>query len=105
MQDLLHRIGRETVNIIEQDIVGQGLVKTGKLKKSIKYDVVRSGDSYSIVFEQIYYGYFLDQGTRQISARDFFQKHIDQQLDEYAFEIGEAYLEDKLDDELKDKNI
>jgi len=99
LKDLLNRIGKETVKIIEDDITSKGLIRTGALLNSIAYKVIMNGKGeYRLTFHQIFYGFFLDKGTRKIDAREFFQRHIDDQLDKYASDIAEAAVNDELAD-------
>lgn len=99
LKDLLNQIGRETVKLIDNEIVRQNLIKTGALRNSIEYNVIMNSKAeWRLVFRQLYYGYFLDQGTRKINARLFFQRFIDQQLNDYSVDIADAVAQDILDE-------
>jgi len=99
LKDLLNQIGRETVKLIDNEIVRQNLIKTGALRNSIEYNVIMNSKAeWRLTFTQIYYGFFLDSGTRKISARNFFQKYITDQIDKYTPDITEATALDLLDD-------
>ena len=96
LKTLLEKIGRETVQIIDAEIKGQNLIKTGALQKSVQYDVTESGTTYELKFSQIYYGEFLDKGTKYISPREFFDKNISKQMNKYADDIAQATIDDLL---------
>lgn len=98
-KDLLEKIGNETVKLIKDEITKKNLIKTGDLKDSIKYKLVKNGSQYSLEFEEIYYGEYLDQGTRYIRPpREFFEKIIKAQLDKYESDIADAYFQDMIDE-------
>lgn len=98
-KDLLEKIGNETVKLIKDEITKKNLIKTGDLKDSIKYKLVKNGSQYSLEFEEIYYGEYLDQGTRYIRPpREFFEKIIKEQLDKYEDDIADAYFQDMIDE-------
>lgn len=98
-KDLLEKIGNETVQLIKDEITKKDLIKTGDLKDSIKYKLVKNGSQYSLEFEEIYYGEYLDKGTRYIKPpRDFFESIIKKQLDKYESDIADAYFQDMIDD-------
>lgn len=98
LKDLLDKIGKETVRIIEQDITKKGLIRTGRLLNSIEYSVEPTDKGYFLLFDMEDYGYFLDQGTKKIDAREFFEVHINDQLDKYDDDIANAFIEDELED-------
>ena len=90
---VLNELAKETENIIIQKIEDKKLIKTGALKASITYDIDSTGD---IEFDMIYYGEYLDKGTKYITPRDFFESTINEQLDKYSDDIAMAIFEDKL---------
>ena len=103
LKDLFNKIGKETVKLIDDEIQRQNLIKTGALRRSIDYDVIiNSKAEYRLTFTQIFYGYFLDKGTRTLYPREFFQRFIDAQLDKYETEIADAVAEDLLDELLEE---
>ena len=98
-KDLLEKIGNETVQLMKDEITRKNLIKTGDLKDSIKYKLVKNGGIYSLEFEEIYYGEYLDKGTRYIRPpREFFEKIIKEQLDKYEDDIADAYFQDMIDE-------
>jgi len=104
LKDLFNKIGKETVKLIDDEIVRQNLIKTGALRRSVDYAVIiNSRSEYRLTFTQIFYGHFLDKGTRTLYPREFFQRFIDAQLDKYEVEIIDAVAEDLLDELLDDK--
>jgi hypothetical protein len=55
----LDSLGLEILNIMK----AQAPVKTGKLKRSIRYKVVTKKDNPALSFYYIYYGVYVDLGT------------------------------------------
>jgi hypothetical protein len=55
----LDALGTEILNIMK----AQSPVKTGKLKRSIRYKVVTKNDNPALSFYYIYYGVYVDLGT------------------------------------------
>jgi hypothetical protein len=55
----LDSLGTEILNIMK----AQAPVKTGKLKRSIRYKVVTKNDNPALSFYYIYYGVYVDLGT------------------------------------------
>ncbi len=55
----LDALGTEILNIMK----AQAPVKTGKLKRSIRYKVVTKNDNPALSFYYIYYGVYVDLGT------------------------------------------
>ena len=99
LKDLLDQIGRETTRLIVDEISSQGLIKTGALRDSIDYEVVETSKGYELDFSMIYYGEFLDKGTRYIQPpREFYEKIIQEQMTKYEDEIVEATIEDMMDE-------
>ena len=98
LKDILDRIGKETVRLIVGEISKQGLIKTGKLRDSISYDVVQTTNGYELEFGMVEYGEFLDKGTKYIQPpREFYEKIIQEQLTKYSDEIAQATIDDMLD--------
>src|ERR1035437_6264935 len=44
LKDLLNKIGKETIQLIDKEIDRQNLIKTGKMKESVDYDVIINGE-------------------------------------------------------------
>jgi hypothetical protein len=55
----LESLGQEILNIMK----AQAPVKTGKLKRSIRYKVVTKNGNPALSFYYIYYGVYVDLGT------------------------------------------
>jgi hypothetical protein len=55
----LDALGTEILNIMK----AQAPVKTGKLKRSIRYKLVTKNDNPALSFYYIYYGVYVDLGT------------------------------------------
>jgi hypothetical protein len=55
----LDALGTEILNIMK----AQAPVKTGKLKRSIRYKIVTKNDNPALSFYYIYYGVYVDLGT------------------------------------------
>ena len=96
-QVVLKKFGDEVVEAVKRDIQSKKLIKTGDLYKSISYTI--SGQS--IDFEMIYYGKYLDQGTKYIYPRNFFKPIIKKILKKFKASIAKAIFLDNL----KLKNI
>lgn|SRR5574343_623086 len=98
LKDLLDKIGSETIKLIKDEIVSQGLIKTGDLRDSIEYEVIQNGSGYELDFSMIYYGEYLDKGTKYIQPpREFYEKIIQEQLSKYEEKILEATIDDIMD--------
>lgn len=89
-------IGSETVDIIVSDIVDKGLVVTGALRDSVRYELIENPGDIDITFRMIYYGDFLDKGTIYIDPYEFFEVNIKNQLDKYSNDIATAFVNDSL---------
>lgn len=94
---VLNKIGKEAKNAIIKEIDRQKLIKTGNLRKSIQYKLVGSGLNTEIEFEMIYYGEYLDDGTKYIQPpREFFDKFIKKTVKKYEAEIAQAIIIDSI---------
>jgi hypothetical protein len=94
LEKLLDEFGRETVDDIVNDIVRKDVIKTGALKNSIDYDIFNDGDTIRIQFKMIEYGKYVDEGTRYIEPREFFNKVIERKTNEFSKD-----LEDEIEKE------
>lgn len=97
--DILKKFGDEVVEAVKKDIQSKKLIKTGDLYKSISYHI----DGESIEFDMIYYGKYLDEGTKYIYPRNFFKPIIKEKLKKYKGQIAKAILLDNL--KLKNQTI
>lgn len=90
---LLNQIGRETVDIIKATSAFKD--RTGDLRRSIEYEIIsnKSGQM-RLIFKMLYYGDFLDQGTKYINARKFFNPEIKKQFKLYEGQIKAAIVAD-----------
>lgn len=99
LRDLLQIIGEETIQLIDADIASKNIIRTGKLRNSIGYDIIDSGLGHmEIDFSMIYYGHYVDQGTGRIVPREFFDRIIRQQMRKYSKKIAKATIDDILFD-------
>lgn len=98
-ETILKKFGDETVALVQKDIKSKRLIKTGDLLRSISYTI--SGQS--IDFDMIYYGEYLDKGTKYIYPRNFFNEIIKKQLKKYKGAIAKAIFLDNLN--IKNNNI
>jgi hypothetical protein len=94
LEKLLNEFGRETVDAIVSDIVRKDVIKTGVLKNSIDYDIFNDGDTIRIQFKMVEYGKYVDEGTRYIEPREFFNKVIERKTNEFSKD-----LEDEIEKE------
>lgn len=86
---VLKKFGKRTKKDIVDKIESEGLVKTGKLKRSIDFKI----DDDNITFEMVDYGKFLDEGTKHIDAYNFFEDIIQQNSEEIEDDIRDAIQE------------
>lgn len=93
----LEGFGKETQKKIVQKIIKVGAVKTGNLKKSIAYNIIKKGDSYEIEFSMIDYGQYVDEGTEYIKPREFFVKVIEQYIEKVFDEVMDEAIEQELE--------
>jgi len=94
--DILDKFGRDTVDKIVDKINSVGAVRTGALRDSIDFRVNERGGEYTIEFEMIDYGKYVDEGTRYIEPREFFVKVIEEEAERYLESIIEKELEEKI---------
>lgn len=94
LENLINEFGSDTVDAIVNEIIKKDVIKTGALKASIDYDIIRNDDDITIQFKMLNYGKFVDEGTVYIKAREFFQKVIEKQTQRFSKD-----LEDEIADE------
>ena len=70
-----------SVGVIKSDIRYKDLIKTGKLLGSITYQLYRKNDVIEVDFFMIDYGEYVDEGTRYVEARGFFNYNIEKQYE------------------------
>jgi|688.fasta_scaffold233174_2 hypothetical protein len=87
LEKLLNEFGRDTVDAIVSEIVRKDVIKTGALKSSIDYDIVNDGETIKIQFKMLDYGKFVDEGTRYIKAREFFNKVIERKTNDLGKDL------------------
>lgn len=88
-----------TVDDIVNKIVKEGAVDTGQLRDSIDYDIRENNDKITISFEMVEYGKFVDEGTKYIRPREFFNKVIEKNANDLEDELEDdivKYIEKKL---------
>lgn len=96
LRDILSRFGSDTVDKIVDRINAVGAVRTGTLRDSIDFRINESNGEYSIEFEMVEYGKYVDEGTRYIEPREFFVKVIEEETERYLESIIETELEEAL---------
>ena len=92
----MDRFGRETVEIIKQDIRYKNAIQTGKLLGSISYKLYERSNTIEIDFFMIDYGKYVDEGTKYIKARNFFKENIDKQYKKWEDDFKEALAKDAI---------
>lgn len=97
IERFLKGFGEQTKKKIVQKIIRVGAIRTGNLKKSIAYNIVKKGDSYEIEFSMIDYGIYVDEGTKYIKPREFFVKVIEEYIEKVFDEVMDEALEQELE--------
>lgn len=93
VQDLLEEIGKEVCDTISGTTKFKD--RTGDLRASIGYKVIKNSQGeWRLIFHMLYYGVFVDEGTRTIQARNFFRKEIDEAFVNYTRELAQAAADD-----------
>ncbi len=96
----MHEFGRDTVQVIKKDIRYKNAIKTGKLLGSIDYQLYERNGKIEVDFFMVDYGKYVDEGTKYIKARKFFNDNINKQYKKWEDDISDAYSKD-IDEELK----
>ncbi len=104
LKQILNKIGKETVELIKKEIIHVDAIRTHNLFNSIGYSVTENGDEFDLDFEEIYYGEFVDEGTRYIKPRYFFNRIIERQMKKYEDDILDAAASDQMDEINKNLN-
>jgi len=102
MDKFLKGFGEGTKKEIIKKIIKVGAIRTGNLKNSIAYNVKKSGGSYVIEFSMIDYGNYVDEGTKYIEPREFFNQVIEDYIDKVFDEVMDAALEKELEKIFRD---
>ena len=97
MDKFLKGFGEGTKKKIIAKIIKEKAIKTGNLKNSISYNVKKAGGSYVIEFSMIDYGHYVDEGTRYIRPREFFDKVITDTIDDLFDKVMDEALELELE--------
>jgi hypothetical protein len=92
----MHEFGRDTVGVIKNDIRYKKLIDTGKLLGSITYQLYDRGNGFEVDFFMIDYGKYVDEGTRYIKARRFFNYNIEKQYEKWEQNILDALAKDSM---------
>lgn len=100
---IIEGFAKDTKRRIERKIVSVGAVRSGKLLGSIDYDIKGSGDEFDIEFSMIDYGKFVDEGTRYIQPRHFFNEVIEDETKKFERDL-EKELEKEILDSVEIKN-
>ena len=102
LKDILIDWAEKTKDDIVDKIIKEGAVDTGQLRDSIDYEIKEKTDIYSVKFEMVEYGIFVDEGTKYIRPREFFNKIIEKNEKDLINEIEED-LGDFIEKELTKK--
>jgi hypothetical protein len=98
LKSVMHEFGRDTVAVIKNDIRYKDLIKTGKLLGSITYQLYQRNDVIEVDFFMIDYGKYVDEGTRYIKARRFFNYNIEKQYEKWDQYFLDALAKDAMED-------
>jgi len=63
LERYLNSFGKQVVNRAKGNLKRRDKVVTGKLLNSVKYNVVKTKDGYSVEFSMLDYGKFIDKGV------------------------------------------
>ena len=63
LERYLNSFGKQVVNRAKGNLKRRDKVVTGKLLNSVKYNVVKTQDGYSVEFSMLDYGKFIDKGV------------------------------------------
>jgi len=102
LKNILIDWAEKTKDDIVDKIIKEGAVDTGQLRDSIDYDIKEKSGLYSVKFEMVEYGQFVDEGTKYIRPREFFNKVIERNEEDLINDI-EDDLGDFIEKELTKK--
>ena len=91
LKSTMHQFGRDTVDVIKQDIRYKKLIRTGDLLGSITYQLYERNGDIEVDFFMISYGKYVDEGTKYIKARDFFKDNINKQVIKWQQDIQKIF--------------
>lgn len=102
VQQELDKLGKK---IVKDAIAYPIPVDTGALKKSLTYEFsFTNNDKFSLIFSQMFYGKYVDQGTSKMKARPYFSDAISKNVDKKGLEpIIRLQVEDIMESVLKNK--
>ena len=63
LERYLNSFGKQVVNRAKGNLKRRDKVVTGKLLNSVKYNVVKTQEGYSVEFSMLDYGKFIDKGV------------------------------------------
>jgi hypothetical protein len=99
IKKVLEDWAEDTKSEIVNKIISKGAVDTGRLRDSIGFEVKEESDTYKVYFEMVDYGKFVDEGTIYIRPREFFNKVIEENVNNLEDELEDdivKYIEKKL---------
>lgn len=91
-KEILTRFSEEWKQTTKENYKQTGRIKSGNLLRSIdtkEYDRPKDG----ISLEMLYYGKFLDEGTKHIRPTPFILPSFNQVMEQYNETIGEDYAQ------------
>lgn len=94
----LENFGVNTKDKIKKKIKKTKTIDTGALLRSVDFKITKKG----IEFSMLDYGKFTDEGTRYIQPpREFFNKVIEEEIDEELGDVFFEYFEAEIDKKLR----
>jgi hypothetical protein len=95
LERVLEQMANDTVAAIKSEIQYQDLIRTGTLLGSIDWRWIRGNEMEpEVEFIMVDYGKYLDEGTRYITAREFFKKTIRMGMQKWDSQIKLAATQD-----------
>lgn len=88
--DYVKEFAEDVRDEIQSRIIAEDAIDTGRLFRTVDYDLSGGANKFRITFNQQDYGKFVDEGTRYITPREFYKATIIKMANRF-----ERYVKDK----------
>jgi len=88
--DYVKEFAEDVRDEIQSRIISENAIDTGRLFRTVDYDLTGGANKFKIDFDMMYYGKWVDEGTDNITPRDFYKQTIIKMANRF-----ERYVKDK----------